>query len=278
MHVEQFHDPEPFAAAVTSCLLRHEAENNFFLGMMGQWERYPDRLLCAVRDNDEVVAVATMMRPWHMLTTRCGSDVAEALVDFLHGEKIVVPGIQGDATAAESFARRWLRLHLGARRREGKGLGIYKLERVIAPAGVSGACRVATEEDLDLLVAWRDAFIRDVGEPARDGGTEEALNGIRAGKRFLWCDPQPVCMVSVAGATPNGIRINAVYTPPEHRRRGYASACTAVVSQRMLDDGRRFCFLYTDLANPTSNKIYREIGYKHVCDQVQVFFDPPETA
>jgi predicted GNAT family acetyltransferase len=80
-------------------------------------------------------------------------------------------------------------------------------------------------------------------------------------------------MVGVAGPTPNGIRINAVYTPPEFRRRGYASACVAEVSQRMLDSGRKFCFLFTDLANPTSNKIYKAIGYRHVADGQHITFD-----
>jgi len=55
-----------------------------------------------------------------------------------------------------------------------------------------------------------------------------------------------------------------VYTPPAYRRRGYASACGAALSQLILDAGRRFCFLYTDLANPTSNQIYQQIGYEHV--------------
>jgi predicted GNAT family acetyltransferase len=64
-----------------------------------------------------------------------------------------------------------------------------------------------------------------------------------------------------------------VYTPPEKRNRGYASSLVAALSQHLLDGGRKFCFLYTDLANPTSNKIYRALGYEHVGDSVQIFFD-----
>ena len=74
------------------------------------------------------------------------------------------------------------------------------------------------------------------------------------------------------GPTPNGIRIGPVYTPPELRGRGYASALTAQVSQLQLDRGRRFCFLYTDLANPTSNAIYMRIGYERVCDSRELAF------
>ena len=68
------------------------------------------------------------------------------------------------------------------------------------------------------------------------------------------------------GRTPNGARVGPVYTPPEFRRRGYASAVVAGVSRRLLDEGRRYCFLYTDLANPTSNRIYQDIGYEPACD------------
>jgi predicted GNAT family acetyltransferase len=62
------------------------------------------------------------------------------------------------------------------------------------------------------------------------------------------------------------VRIGPVYTPPEARNRGYASALVAAISQAQLDAGRRFCFLFTDLANPTANHIYQAIGYEPVRD------------
>jgi predicted GNAT family acetyltransferase len=66
-------------------------------------------------------------------------------------------------------------------------------------------------------------------------------------------------------------RVGPVYTPPELRGRGYAGALTAHVSRRILDAGERAC-LYTDLANPTSNKIYAAIGYEPVADFVEYTF------
>lgn len=85
-------------------------------------------------------------------------------------------------------------------------------------------------------------------------------------------DRRPVSLVGFGGPTPNGIRIGPVYTPPEHRGHGYASILTARVSQLQLDRGRHFCFLYTDLANPTSNAIYKRIGYERVCDSRELAF------
>ena len=82
-------------------------------------------------------------------------------------------------------------------------------------------------------------------------------------------------MCQASGRTPHGIRIGAVYTPPEQRRRGYASAVTAAASQAQLDQGRRWCFLFTDLANPTSNRIYQAIGFRPIRDIIQIRFDRP---
>ena len=92
---------------------------------------------------------------------------------------------------------------------------------------------------------------------------------------YIWEDGGPVSMLQATGATPHGIRIGAVYTPPELRRRGYASALTAAASQAELDRGRRWCFLFTNLANPTSNRIYQAIGYRPIRDLRICRFDRP---
>ncbi|HWN22194.1 MAG TPA: GNAT family N-acetyltransferase, partial [Gaiellaceae bacterium] len=89
----------------------------------------------------------------------------------------------------------------------------------------------------------------------------------------LWEDGgEAVSATAFGSSTPNGSRIGPVYTPPERRGHGYASALVAEVSQARLDAGKRFCFLYTDLANPTSNKIYVDLGYERVCDSVELDF------
>jgi predicted GNAT family acetyltransferase len=91
---------------------------------------------------------------------------------------------------------------------------------------------------------------------------------------YLWeVEGERVALAAYVGPTPNGIRINTVYTPPERRRRGYASSLVADLSQLQLDRGRRFCFLFTDLSNPTSNKIYQNIGYRPVCDVEEITFE-----
>jgi len=84
-------------------------------------------------------------------------------------------------------------------------------------------------------------------------------------------------MAGVAARTPNSARVGPVYTPPEHRGQGFGTACTAAVTQALLEGGKSFCVLYTDMANPTSNKIYRSLGYRVVAEVVDIrFLDGPD--
>ena len=118
------------------------------------------------------------------------------------------------------------------------------------------------------------------GGPGRDQrrGDDRPPALVAVGRDPLWEDGgEPVSLAGWGGPTPNGIRIGPVYTPPELRGRGYATALTAELSQRLLDGrlfegGRRFCFLYTDLANPTSNAIYERIGYRRVAESAEIVF------
>ena len=145
-------------------------------------------------------------------------------------------------------------------------------------ANVPGSLRPAREADLDLFDGWCNAFCRDCNLPLHppDQQLLRSRQHIERGEPHFWeVDGRPVSTASAWGKTPNGIRISLVYSPPHLRGRGYASACVAALSQRMLDSGRKFCFLFTDLANPTSNKIYAAIGYEKVCEDEQIFFDPP---
>jgi predicted GNAT family acetyltransferase len=121
-----------------------------------------------------------------------------------------------------------------------------------------------------LLEEWWDAFGIEIGEQLARGSGREAIATRLAGRQiFLWKNANKiVSMAAWAGPTPNGVRINLVYTPREHRNRGYASANVAALSRHLLDSGKKFCFLFTDLANPTSNSIYRKIGYRCICNWI----------
>jgi len=152
-------------------------------------------------------------------------------------------------------------------------LRIYKLTQVKPVTGVPGTMRRITEADRDLVVEWILGFDRDALNEGleRDEARTVVDRYLQADHAhrglMLWeVEGTPVSMAGYSGPTPHGIRVSAVYTPPALRRRGYASACVGALSRHLLDRGLEFCFLFTDLSNPTSNHIYQEIGYRAVSD------------
>lgn len=135
--------------------------------------------------------------------------------------------------------------------------------------------RRAKECDRFLLIGWCKAFIREaIGDDAVKNDEVRLVDRhLSEGSLYLWQDNIPVSMAGFSGATPNGIRINLVYTPPLYRKKGYATSCVAALSQTLLDARCKYCFLFTDLANPTSNHIYQTIGYQPVCEMNNYWFE-----
>jgi hypothetical protein len=143
----------------------------------------------------------------------------------------------------------------------------FELKEVIHPASSEGQLRRATLDDLELVTSWTYAFVREaLYEDDLPGARPRATRRIEAKELYLWVVGTPVSMAGSARPTRNTVAVNMVYTPPENRGNGYASACVAVLSQKLLDSGYKSCVLFTDLANPTSNKIYQAIGYKPLAD------------
>jgi uncharacterized protein len=175
-----------------------------------------------------------------------------------------------------AFARAWAR-RTGVRHQPGMRQRIYRLDTVVPPERTPpGRLRRAEARDRELAVAWMEAFHDDT-RTERTNPQGSVRRWSDAGDLFLWDDGEPRCMTAIVRRTPNGAAVAGVYTPPALRGRGFASACVAAVSQGALDAGARFCFLYTDLSNPTSNAIYTRIGYRPVGDALDVLFvDAPE--
>jgi uncharacterized protein len=146
---------------------------------------------------------------------------------------------------------------------------VYELTQVAPVAAVSGALRAATAADTDLVMEWVAAFEQEaLAAVLPQSPLAVTTRRIAAGELFLWCDPEPRAMAGWARPTARAVAVNGVYTPVAWRRRGYATACVAELSARLLRKGFEFCVLYTDLANPTSNAIYSRIGYRPVKDFV----------
>jgi predicted GNAT family acetyltransferase len=283
--VERIDDATGFLEEAGPLLLADEARHNLILGIAGTIrdapDRYPLRSLWLVRDGGEVVGAALQTPPFNLILARpLSAQALAALAEAVAGEEL--PGVVGAEQEVHEFAAAWS-AHSGIPARTGMRQGVYALERVEPLPAAPGSARLAAAEDLELLVRWWIAFGEEVfheGGP----GPEDAEKNVRhrldsaTGGFLLWEDGgDTVSLAGFGGPTPNGIRIGPVYTPRELRGHGYATALTAELSRRLLDGrlfegGRRFCFLYTDLANPTSNAIYERIGYVRVAESAEMVF------
>ena len=285
MHVERFDDAAAFLAEAEPLLLADEARHNLIFGIAGTIRDSPDiyplRSLWVVRAGGAVVAAALRTPPFNLALARPESHHAlGALVDEISEE---LPGVTACVPEADEFAELWA-ARTGALPRTNMRQGVYALEEVQPLSAVPGSARVATADDRELVLRWWIAFGEEVlheGGPGRENADAMVDHRLAAANRgiLLWEDGgEVVSLAGWGGATPNGIRVGPVYTPPELRGRGYATGLTAELSQGLLDGrlfegGRRFCFLYTDLANPTSNAIYERIGYVRAAESAEILFD-----
>ena len=189
-----------------------------------------------------------------------------------------MPGVVGAVPEIDDFAAAWADVRavdvvIRVDQR------IYVLRELVEPPATEGAFRLAGPADRALVVERFVAFgeeIHDVsgvqGEDQLARAVDARLASDVAGVGLWEVDGEVVSLAGFGGPTPNGIRIGPVHTPAAFRGRGFGTAVTAAASRLQLDRGRRFCFLYTDLANPTSNAIYRRLGYAPVCDSREVAF------
>jgi hypothetical protein len=278
VRLDRYHSVDAFLAAAADFLVAREAEHNLILGIASSAARNPglydaDPYLAAVSHGGTIVAAALRTPPYNAILSEVDElGALELLVDDLRGEPL--PGLTGPPLVAKTFAERWVSRQ-GGLWRIAMEERVYALSTLIPPRPAAGGMRVATPSDRELIEQWLDDFGREAlpRESARQIQRTVA-DWLSGGRRFwLWEDEgAPVSLVGAGGVTPNGMRIGPVFTPMDRRRRGYASNLTAAVSGLLLDEGRRFCFLYTDLANPISNGIYRAIGYAPVTDAMMISF------
>jgi len=264
-----------FLDRARSFLLADEACHNLLLGVAAAVAARgdgaaPEPYFAVAYAGGEIAAAGMMTRPHPLVVSKTQHmEAASLIARDLHAAGISALAVHGPEPAGRRFAETWQELTgrhptLTMRQR------IYRLEHVRAAGAIPGRLRHATRADRAVLVAWVRAFSAEAfGDHAPPVDAEEIVDRrLRTATDgfCFWDDGGPRTLTGYAGPTPHGIRVGFVYTPPEHRRRGYAGVCVAAVSRLLLERGYRYCFLYADLANPTSNRIYQRIGYEPVCD------------
>jgi hypothetical protein len=287
LNLQTYQTPQDFLDKAETYLLKDEAKNSLMYGVIRRLHQYPEiftqkPFLSTIEDTaDEkgLMFCATMTPPNVLILTTDRTDYADALpliATALLDEGWNVPGAMGEKQLAKDFVEVWAKIS-GESYRLNMNEKLYKLTQVTLPAIIPpGKFRLAEEKDIPLVADWFVAF------------TEEALTGekftdplavarmrVETATMSLW-EEETGEVVSLSGfgrPTLNGINVGPVYTPPELRGKGYASALVAILSQHLLDRGYQYVTLYTDLANPISNGIYQKIGYKPICDFDMYFFD-----
>jgi predicted GNAT family acetyltransferase len=231
--------------------------------------------LLTVHESGEVAGAALQTPGRPVLVSAVLAAHAAAVEEALGAAGPALLGAAGPITEAEAFAAAHA-TRTGARAHTEQRTRLFVLDELVAPVGVPGGPRRADERDVDLLARWRRAFAEDDRGAWTSPETprELVLGSLRLGTgELLWeVDGAPVAQATARPVVAGMSRIGPVYTPPERRRHGYAAAVTAAASRWALDQGAQRVLLFTDLANPVTNRLYPRIGYRPLHDTVELSF------
>jgi GNAT superfamily N-acetyltransferase len=221
-------------------------------------------------DTESIDGAFLQTPPFPVLAASLPDGSAESFVALLTSGVLRPTGANVTEPDEAPFIAAW-------RRATGRGVSVHMRSRLFRLAGLlppdpfpPGAARVARQDDTGLLVDWMSAFGADTGSTGGDPRRTVADRLSYGGFTFWELDGEPVALAGLTRSVAGVVRVGAVYTPPEHRRRGYGGAVTTAVSQAALDAGAAEVVLFTDLANPTSNALYQRLGYRPVSDRVQL--------
>ena len=272
MRIRRYSNPGQFLDLCKDWLLIDELRNSTMLSVLHLLiqDGHPfdtPFYLAAVEENDEIVGCAVRAPPDPLVLSQMPIAAMPALVEDIAKVYEVLPTVTGMDREVDAFARFWEE-HRGLSHGARIHWRWYAVSQVKQPDSVPGRLRLATTDDLELVRDWALLLAREIDTNVDVVAFYERR--IESGSLYLWDDGGPRAIAAVSGITPNSIRISGVFTAPEFRRRGYASAAVAGVSQSMLDAGHRYCILFTETSDPSANRLYRSIGYKPIFDKVSV--------
>ena len=277
-------DVEEYAAAATEFLEAEPVSRNVLRGVIDiaregavTWTA-PASFWWVTDGEGRTAAAVSWSPPYPLLVSTLPPDIAPALVTSAQARAseigLAVPGVFGPRPTAELLAQAWCDA-TGATSHEHMAELLHVLDTAVEPPPVPGRMRRATEDDVALCTAWLQAFEAEAGVIGSGDRRAVMARVIGGGHVLLWeVDGTPVCMVGRNRAVAGVVRVGPVYTPPHLRNRGYGRRLTYEVTVELLAmPGVTQACLYTDVANPVSNSIYRQIGYRPVEDYVDIRFD-----
>lgn len=244
------------------------------------------RWWATVRDASGALVGAVMrtapFAPHPLYVLPMPDEAARAVARFLHARGEVVGGVNGALPAARVLAEE-IAARAGGEVVVDEHLRLWELGELVAHEA-AGRLRPAGPSDVPLCTAWFNAFGaeaaaqagRDEAHASETMSEEDVARRVADRLVWLWESPEGEVVHLTAHSQPAyGVsRVGPVFTPREHRGHGYASAAVSQVTGQILAAGDRAC-LFTDQANPTSNKIYAAIGYVPLVDTVALLITRP---
>lgn len=270
-------DVEVYAERVWPLLAAHPAQNTVALtvieGVRAGYRWSDEGMVFGWYDDGQVSGAVILTPPFELLLTVVPDASVDELVTELRVREVAVPGVHGEVGLVERFATTWIR-GTSCQATTAMKMRLYRLGTLHPPTPPPpGHARRALADDVDLAVRWFRAFHDDTGGHSV---SDESVVRHKIDNGLLWVwEDHTGAVVSLAGRqlTAAGVaRVGPVYTPAQHRRRGYGTAVTAACTNDALDCGAQQVVLHTDLSNSTSNTIYQRIGYRPISDRATVRF------
>lgn len=280
MDYTEYPDPKAFLSRTQSVFEDDESLHGLMLGVSLRLVEDPfhygtQPFLATTAKNTKLDLIAVMTPPHKLQIASLNDDMAESIelvANKLHVGGWHVPAVIAQEPIARRFASEWNR-RTAARPEPGMRQRIYEVRVVDRLDFARGRFRRATMEDAHRAARWLSRFHDECfGGSTATECVKNARCMIEKESLYFWEDPSPVSMAGLIRPTKRGVSIGYVYTPSQFRRNGYASAVVASLSRLALKNGKEFCTLYTDLSNPTSNRIYQKIGYRAIADVMDVSF------
>lgn len=278
MRFIQEQDVHQLLAKTESVLLKREAENNLLLGLLARMADGEDMgsVFGYGEDHDGIQSVFLNTKGNRIILSD-GADwtdeEAAQLAGLVQTLTPDLPGVIGPVKQAKQFARAWQQLN-DKQINVHMNQFIYQLDKVEEAGAAIGKMREANNEDFAQLRDWLIRFGKVTGEHMTEERADTVIGRLIAQKRmYVWTvDGNIVSMAGCARESRNAIVINAVFTPEEQQRKGYAQTLVAALSSKLLSEGKRFCCLFTNADDPGPNKLYQKIGYRRVAESCAIDF------
>ena len=270
-------DPREFAIQADPILERNEDVYSLFYGVLEsiKSESYQNPFMAVLEKEGQVLALLQMIAPYPLniiiVEEHSIESIIDELVARLREEALAISSVIGVKQVAFHFASKWTNVEATGCKVVNEG--IYRLDTIQTNLAYSeGHWRNAVDKDVALIAKWYTLFKIDAKLPPTENDVvqQQVEAFIQNKEVFVWeVDGRVVSMMKKARPTKHGVTVSMVFTPEDERKKGYARSLVAKVSAELLKE-YDFCILFTDLANPTANKIYREIGYQQITEFAHV--------